>query len=195
MPVAGRLGAGASAACAGGWLRIPAAAPAGALQKDGAGRAQQILVQQPPASTCPASTQTQSGIFRDWKRWKNKPRQPRQRAQMLTFMSQPETTCSSSHLQARGSAGRLRLVVFRNQASRAAGVPPPSGLSDPAPAMEQPLGLPGISAWGQAPVPLGSPSPGNQRGRVGPFHHCSTTWAPLPTQKGLENTQGYLASD
>lgn len=47
---------------------------------------------------------------------------------MLTCMSLPETTCSASHLQARGSAGRCRLAVFRNQASRTAGAPPPSSL-------------------------------------------------------------------
>lgn len=32
---------------------------------------------------------------------------------MLTFKSHPETTCSSSHLQACNSVGRHRVVVFR----------------------------------------------------------------------------------
>lgn len=32
---------------------------------------------------------------------------------MLTFMSHPETTCSSSHLRACSSVGKCWLVVFR----------------------------------------------------------------------------------
>lgn len=85
--------------------------------------------------------------------------------------------------------------MFRNQASRTAGAPPPSSLPSTAPTTEQPLGQPGILAWGRARVPLGFTSPGSQWGQVGTFYHCGTTWAPLPAQKGLENARGHLAND
>lgn len=172
--------AGAPVASAGPGSRGGAA---GAAQKDGGGRARRIPGRSARSHVSCLNINTVRDISGCRSR-KNKPGAPRQRVQMLTFMSHPETTCSSSHLQARGSAGGAGLLCLETKLAGQLQAPPPSVLPDSAPATEPPLGCPGL-AWGPAPGLLGFTPPG-AGGRARTPRPRGTTWAPGHAQEGWE---------
>lgn len=102
--------AGAHTSAAGsvlGWLGIPAMAPVGAFWEAGGGRARRSWY-----SSSASMYKHLREYFRIVRARKTNPGNA-DKEQMLTFMSHPETTCSSSHLQACSSIGRCRIVVFR----------------------------------------------------------------------------------
>ena len=116
---------------------------------------------------------------------------------MLTFMSHPETTCSSSHLRACSSMGKCWLVVFRKPSwpyscggrPGAAPLHPPKHGSSPRGCFRVLGGM----------VPLGLDPPGRQGGSGEDLSSRQRPLGQSPNhslyaQQGLENARARLVS-